>query len=48
MLQQHVQQVADVTVGCLEMPSSKSSLCGIIQTTGICPVTRPMIDGLNA
>jgi glucose-1-phosphate adenylyltransferase len=30
MLQQHVEQKADVTVGCLEMPRSESSAFGII------------------
>jgi glucose-1-phosphate adenylyltransferase len=30
MLQQHVEQRADVTVGCLEMPRSESSAFGII------------------
>src|SRR5712675_661440 len=31
MLQQHVEQRADVTVGCLEMPRSESSGFGIMQ-----------------
>jgi ADP-glucose pyrophosphorylase len=48
MLQQHVEQGADATVGCLEIPSSRSRLFEIVQTTGITPVTRPMIDGLSA
>ena len=48
MLQQHVEQAADVTVGYLEMPPSESSSFGIIRATGVCPVMQPMINGLNA
>jgi ADP-glucose pyrophosphorylase len=48
MLQQHVEQGADVIVGCLEMPPSKSSSFGLIRTTAVFPVMQPMIDGLNA
>jgi hypothetical protein len=47
MLQQHVEQGADVMVGCL-MPPSKSSSFGLIRTTAVFPVMQPMIDGLNA
>ena len=48
MLQQHVEQSAGVTVGCIEMPPSESSSFGIIRTTGVFPFMQPMIDGLNA
>jgi hypothetical protein len=48
MLQRHVVQGIDLIVGSLEMSLSESRASGIIRTPAVGPITKPMIDGLNA